>query len=369
MLAREARRMGFRVVVFTDEAPGCPAGQEAEVEMNAGYGDAEARAKFVKQVDVVTAEFENIPAAFLAAVEKAVPVFPPPAAIEITQNREREKNFLRGAGIPCAEFRVVDSAAALEAAVAELGLPCVLKTAAFGYDGKGQRKLTGGEDLEEVWTTLGVPRGVVEAWVPFQCEVSVVAARGQDGQFVPFACVENIHTHHILDFTLAPARVPAQTSAAAVDLARRVAEALNYVGTMAVELFVLHDGTLLVNEIAPRPHNSGHYTIDACETNQFEQQLRAVTGMPLGNPAQPVPAVMVNLLGDVWYTEVNHPDWSPVLSHPRANLHLYGKKKALPGRKMGHFTVLAPTVEQAFAEARAIKEELLLRRATVVTGV
>ncbi len=358
MLAREARRKGYRVVVFTDEYPPSPAGQLASREINAAYYDPDALSSFVRDVDVVTMEFENIPSDFLEAVEQRVPVFPSRHALETTQNREREKTFLRRHGLPCADFRVVDSAEALAAALTEIGTPSVLKTAAFGYDGKGQVKLTGGEDAAEVWRTFGAPRGVLEAWIDFACEVSVVAARGQDGTFVPFQCVENQHHRHILDVTIAPARVSEATRAEAVRLARAVAEALAFVGVLAVEMFVLADGRVLVNEIAPRPHNSGHYTIDACVTNQFEQQLRAVTGLPLGDPSQHSPAVMVNLLGDIWPTEHESPDWTPVLRHPRAKLHLYGKRRALPKRKMGHFTVLGDSVAQALTDALSIKAEL-----------
>lgn len=370
MLAREARRKGYRVVVFTDEYPPSPAGQLATREINAAYYDPEALSSFVADVDVVTMEFENIPAPFLAALEQRRPIFPSRHALETTQNREREKTFLRARGLPCAEFRVVDSAGSLAAAVAELGTPCVLKTAAFGYDGKGQVKLTeASSDWEAVWSAFGAARGVVEAWVEFACEVSVVAARAQDGEFVPFACVENQHANHILDVTIAPARVAPAVAAEATRLARAVAEALDYVGVLAVELFVLPDGRVLVNEIAPRPHNSGHYTIDACVTNQFEQQLRAVTGLPLGDPTQHTAAVMVNLLGDLWPGETESPDWTPVLRHPRAKLHLYGKRRALPKRKMGHFTVLGDTASQALVDALAIKAELVAqKKATGAAG-
>jgi 5-(carboxyamino)imidazole ribonucleotide synthase len=358
MLAREARRKGYRVVVFTDEYPPSPAGQLATREINAPYYDPEALSSFVRDADVVTLEFENIPPDFLAALEQRLPVFPSRHALETAQNREREKSFLREHGLPCAEFRVVDNDASLASAVTELGVPSVLKTAAFGYDGKGQATISGGEDFAALWRSFGSARGVVEKWVDFACEVSVVAARGQDRRFVPFGCVENQHCDHILDLTIAPARVLPETAAEAVLLAHSVAEALDCVGVLAVEMFVLGDGRVLVNEIAPRPHNSGHYTIDACVTNQFEQQLRAVTGLPLGDPAQHTPAVMVNLLGDLWPSELGSPDWTPLLAHPRAKLHLYGKRRALPRRKMGHFTVLGDSVHQALIEALAIKAEL-----------
>jgi 5-(carboxyamino)imidazole ribonucleotide synthase len=248
--------------------------------------------------------------------------------------------------------------------VQEIGTPCVLKTAAFGYDGKGQVKLKGGENLSEVWQSFGAPRGVLEKWVEFTMEISVIGVRDQQGNFAAFPPGENIHKNHILDVTIAPARISECLQAEAIAIAKRVAEALNYVGTLGVELFVTRD-ELIVNEIAPRPHNSGHHTIDACDCNQFEQQLRAVTGLDLGSTRQHTPAVMVNLLGDVWFGEMTSPDWSPVLNHPRAKLHLYGKRRALPKRKMGHFTVLADTVEQALTEARAIKAQLDANAAAV----
>ncbi len=359
MLTREAKRCGYRVVVFTDEPPQSPAGQLADVEINAPYFDPEATARFIEEVDVVTMEFENIPGAFLQAVEQRRPIFPPRLALETTQHREREKNFLRQHGLAPAEFRVVDSPASLAQAMLELGTPSVLKTAAFGYDGKGQIKLAAGDDPDHVWSIFGAARGVVEKWVDFAMEISVIGARDQQGNFAAYPPGENIHRNHILDFTIAPARITPALAQAAVALAKRVADALNYVGTLGVELFVTKDGRLLVNEIAPRPHNSGHHTIDACDCNQFEQQLRAVAGLELGSAHQHTPVVMVNLLGEVWPDETTAPDWSPILQHPRAKLHLYGKRRALPKRKMGHFTVLGDTVEQALEDARKIQAAFL----------
>lgn len=358
MLALEARRAGHRVVIYTDEPRGCPAGQYADVEINAAYDDTAALEAFLAQVDVVTAEFENIPASCLEHVEKHKPLRPGARALVTTQHREREKNFLKDKGIACAPFRVVDDLAGLEAAVAELGRPCVIKTAAFGYDGKGQYKVTAETDLAEAWQGFQGARAVVEQWVRFECEVSVVGARSIHGEMAVHGCVENQHTHHILDVTISPARVSAEVTQRAVELWRAVAQGLDYVGTMAVEMFVTADGRVIVNEIAPRPHNSGHYTIDACRTNQFQQQFRAVCGMPLGDATQHTPAVMVNLLGDVWPEPLVHPDWSPVLNHPRAKLHLYGKREARARRKMGHFTVLGDTIEQALEDALKIRAAL-----------
>lgn len=358
MLALEARRAGYRVAIFTDEPYGCPAGQFADSETNAAYDDAKELTRFLQQCDVITSEFENIPATCLEAVEAFKPLRPSFPALVTTQHREREKNFLRDQGIACAPFRVVDDLNGLEAAVAELGRPCVIKTAAFGYDGKGQTKVTAETDLAEAWAGFHGARAVVEQWVSFVCEVSVVGARGVSGQTAVHGCVENQHTHHILDVTIAPARVEPEIMKQALELWEAVAAGLNYIGTLAVEMFVTSDGKVIVNEIAPRPHNSGHYTIDACRTNQFQQQQRAVCGLPLGDPHQHTPAVMVNLLGDVWPSPLKHPDWSPVLTHPRAKLHLYGKREARPRRKMGHFTVLGDTVDEALADALKIRAAL-----------
>ncbi len=358
MLALEARRCGYRVVIFTDEASGCPAGQVADVEINARYDDTEALERFLRQVDVVTVEFENIPDACLQAVEAVKPLRPSRNAIYTTQHREREKLFLRDQGIACAEFRIIEDLAGLEAAVAALGRPCVIKTAAFGYDGKGQAKVVEGTDLADAWKAFEGHHAVVEQWVPFLAEVSVVGARTVDGSTAVHGCVENVHKHHILDVSISPARVSPAIESQSLSLWQAVAEGLDYVGTMAVEMFVTADGLVLVNEIAPRPHNSGHYTIDACRTSQFGQQLRAVCGLPLGDASQHTPAVMINLVGDVWPSELVHPDWSPVMSHPGAKLHLYGKQVAKWRRKMGHVTVLATTVEQALTEARKLQVAL-----------
>lgn len=365
MLALEARRSGYRVVVFTNEARGCPAGQVADVEINADYGDAAELARFLSLVDVVTAEFENIPDACLLAVEASRPLRPSRQAIFTTQHREREKLFLREQGIACAEFRIVEDLAGLQKAVAELGRPCVIKTAAFGYDGKGQCKVTESTDLAEAWQPFAGHHAVVEQWVPFVMEVSVVGARSADGSTAVHGCVENVHEHHILDVTIAPARVAPEIEAQALALWQAVASGLDYIGTMAVEMFVTANGTVLVNEIAPRPHNSGHYTIDACRTSQFGQQMRAVCGLPLGDASQHTPAVMINLLGDVWPAETQHPDWLPVLSHPSAKLHLYGKEVAKWRRKMGHFTVLGDGVDQALKDAKQIQAALGVREAPV----
>lgn len=359
MLALEARRSGYRVAIFTDEPKGCPAGQFADIEINADYADTDRLSEFLAQVDVVTAEFENIPDVCLQAVEAVRPLRPSRKAIHTTQHREREKLFLRDQGIACAGFRIVEDLPGLQAAIAELGRPSVIKTASFGYDGKGQAKVVGDTDLAEVWQSFAGHHAVVEQWVPFVCEVSVVGARSVDGRMAVHGVVENQHAHHILDVTISPARVEPAIIDQALELWEAVAVGLDYVGTMAVEMFVTADGKVLVNEIAPRPHNSGHYTIDACRTNQFQQQMRAVCGLSLGDPTQHTPAVMINLLGDVWPDGgAAEPDWMPVLNHPRAKLHLYGKQAAKFRRKMGHFTVLGDTIEEALEDALAIQRRL-----------
>jgi 5-(carboxyamino)imidazole ribonucleotide synthase len=358
MLALEARRSGYRVVILTDEPPGCPAGQFADREFNGSYSDPTLLAAFLAEADVVTAEFENIPDACLAAVESTHPLRPSRHAIFTTQHREREKLFLQTQGIDCAPFRIVTSLTELEQAVAHLGRPCVIKTAAFGYDGKGQAKVLPSTDLAEAWQPFEGAHAVVEQWITFDKEISVVGARAIDGSTAIHGVMENEHAHHILDITIAPARLTSAMESQALDLWHAVVTGLDYVGTIAVEMFVTPSGQVLVNEIAPRPHNSGHHTIDACRSNQFQQQLRAICGLPLGDASLHTPAVMVNLLGDEWPSPDQAPNWATLLQHPRTKLHLYGKQSARPKRKMGHFTVLGTTADEALATARALQSQL-----------
>jgi 5-(carboxyamino)imidazole ribonucleotide synthase len=353
MLAIAARRMGYRVHTYEPQL-GCPAGQICDVEVNASYTDAEALKAFAEGVDVISFEFENIPQSAVEAVAGIRPVRPRGEVLHICQNREREKTFLQANEFPCAPFRVVDSSVALRAALAEIGLPAVLKTADFGYDGKGQIKLTGEVDADEIWRQFAAPRGVLEKWIPFQAELSVVCARALDGTIAAFPASENIHTHHILDLSIVPARFEASILKTAEELAAEITRKLDVVGLLAVEFFLTSDGKLLVNELAPRPHNSGHFTFDACVTSQFEQQLRAVCGLPLGSPELLRPVVMWNILGDFWKTGT--PDWSAVLRDPRAKLHLYGKSEPRPGRKMGHVCLMAETVEEALAGIKRLQD-------------
>jgi 5-(carboxyamino)imidazole ribonucleotide synthase len=355
MIALAARRMGIRTVIWTGGLE-APAVEVADEVIDLPFDDAIALKDFSGRVTVATVEFENIPSATLEAVAKCVPLHPSPRAITISQNREREKNFLRENHIPHTWFTVISNSTDLAAAMKELNGPGVLKTADFGYDGKGQIKLEGTEDPEKIWAAFDAPRGVLEAWVPFEKEISVMVARGADGEMVTYDAAENRHRHHILDVSIVPARVSPAVALEAAAIARRVAEALDYRGILGVEFFLKADGTLLVNETAPRPHNSGHHTLDACATSQFEQQLRAVIGLPLGSTRLLSPVVMLNLLGDFWQNETTPPDWRPLFQDGEAYLHLYGKRRAIGRRKMGHANFLATTSEAAIARAEAMKE-------------
>lgn len=354
MFGIAARRMGYRVHAF-EPNPDSPAGQISDVEINAPYTDSLALERFARQVDVISFEFENIPLSAINEVASLRPLRPRGEVLHICQNREREKAFLAQHGFPHAPFAVVDSPESLSAALERIGTPSVLKTADFGYDGKGQLKLEGDVDLKRLWQDFNAPRGVLEKWIPFESELSVVVARGLDGQMVAFPPSENLHKRHILDISIVPARFSSEVCKAAVWLASDIADSLDVVGLLAVEFFLTRDGELLVNELAPRPHNSGHYTFDACVTSQFEQQLRAVCGLPLGSNALLTPVVMWNLLGDLW--EKGEPDWNVILSEPRAKLHLYGKAEARPGRKMGHVAVLAQ-VEEALSVIASFQKRL-----------
>jgi 5-(carboxyamino)imidazole ribonucleotide synthase len=349
MFAAAARRMGYRVEAISDEAD-CPASRHCDRLHVGDYADAAFLERVAAGLAVVTFEFENIPAEAGRALSAVVPVRPAPGVLFTTQNRAREKAFLVRHGFDCAPHRTVTTREELRAAVAALGLPAVVKTAAFGYDGKGQRKLTAAADVDAAWDALGAgPDGprelVLEGWIDFDCEISVVAARGLDGSVAAFAPSRNAHANHILDVSTAPAGLAPSVAAAAIDIASRVLVALDVVGVACVEFFVTRDGRVLVNEIAPRTHNSGHLTIEACDTSQFEQQVRAICGLPLGSTRQRLPAAMANLLGDCWAHGT--PDWAAALAVPGVGLHLYGKSQPRPGRKMGHLTATADSIELA----------------------
>jgi 5-(carboxyamino)imidazole ribonucleotide synthase len=355
MMAIAARRMGYRVHSLSPEED-TPAGQVADAEITADFEDLDAIRAFAQGVDVVTFEFENVPTEAAAAAAELVPVRPSGSALHITQQRAREKGFLADNGFPttpCAAVRTLDE---LAVALGHIGVPAIVKTAAFGYDGKGQHRLTSIEEAERVWGLVGHQEAVVERVVDFSHELSVVGARGLDGAFSHFGAIENTHRNHILDVSIAPARIPPHVAAEAVSITRAIMEELAYVGVLCVEFFLTRDERLLVNEIAPRPHNSGHLTFDACVTSQFEQHVRAVCGLPLGSTMQLRPAAMVNLLGDLWMN--GEPDWSGALALPDVKLHLYGKTVPRLGRKMGHLTAFGDTPDEATEKALAARDLL-----------
>ena len=333
MTALAAARLGYRCHVFCP-SEGEPALQVVAARTVAAYDDPAALDAFARAVDVVTFEFENVPAGTVQRLESKVPVRPGSRALHLTQNRLREKEFLRSIGVPTADFREIGDPAALARALREIGRPAVLKSAMFGYDGKGQVVIGRDGAPGEAWAAMVAAPGILESFIDFSAEISVIVARGLDGAVASYDPVENRHVDHILDTTIAPARLPPPLRQEAEARARHIAEALELVGLVAVEMFVTRDNRLLVNELAPRPHNSGHWTIDACATSQFEQLVRAVCGLPLGSTERHSDAVMKNLIGD------GVKDWLDILAEPGARLHLYGKAPARPRRKMGHVTRL-----------------------------
>ena len=354
MFTVAARTLGYRVTVLDPDAH-APAAEFATSHLATAYTDPQALEELARTCAAVTTEFENAPADALEAISARTVVRPGGASVAIAQDRRREKAFFSEHGFPVGGWARIDSPADIGAALAAVSLPALLKTARLGYDGKGQARVASREDVERAFSAWkGVPC-VLEELLVLEREVSVVLARREDGAVAVFPLAENRHASGILDVTIAPARVPEALASEATGLATRLAEALGYVGVLAVEMFVV-GGRLLLNEIAPRPHNSGHYTIDACRTSQFEQQVRVLCGLPLGDPSQHTPAVMVNLLGDIWRS--GEPQWEAVLEHPGAHLHLYGKREPRPGRKMGHVTVCESTPGRSLAVAMAIRARL-----------
>lgn len=344
MFAMAARRMGYRVHTFSPETD-TPTGQVADVEITASYDDLDAVRRFARDVDVTTFEFENIPARTVEAVSEHVAVRPGGLVLHTTQHRLREKNFLRANGFPVTPFHHVNSLEDLREGLKVLGVPAVLKTAGWGYDGKGQTRIASLTEAEKAYGALNGEEAVLEKFVDLEREVSVVAARGADGQTIDYGVIENVHRQHILDTSIAPANLPAQLCEQATEIAHSILEQLQIIGVLCVEFFIARDGKLYVNELAPRPHNSGHLTIDACVTSQFEQQLRAVCGLPLGSTELIRPAAMANLLGDLW--DAGEPDWHAAAAFPNVKLHLYGKHQPHKGRKMGHLTAHAATTSEA----------------------
>ena len=371
MLAMEARRMGYRIHTFSPDRDS-PTGQIADYEYAAAYEDSAAVHSFAKKVDALTFEFENVPSLVAEIAEaEGVPVRPSGSILHAAQNRQREKSMLSRAGLPVTPFRVVANRSELKEAAQEIGFPAILKTAAFGYDGKGQTRVESETRLEPAWQSLGGQVCVLEAQVDFERELSMVAARGVDGDFAAYPLVENRHVNHILDITIAPAEVEPAVVHEAERLARQLCEYLGLIGLLCIEFFLLpksckgieaqaagagSTGRLLTNEIAPRPHNSGHWTIEGAVTSQFEQQLRTVSGLGPGSTKQLRPAAMLNLLGDLWQN--GEPDWQALLAFSDAKLHLYGKHEARPGRKMGHLTVTADTTSAALEVGLAARAAL-----------
>lgn len=355
MFAIEARKMGYRVHTFSPDTD-TPTGQIADVETTASYDDLDAVRKFARSVDVVTFEFENVPSACIDAAAEFVDVHPRGEILHTTQNRLREKTFLSNNGFPVAPFRHIRTIDELRNAVNEIGMPAVLKTAGFGYDGKGQSKIGTVDDIDAAFSAMNGIEAVLERFIDFEKEVSVVCARGIDGSFSHYGVIENEHRNHILDVSFAPGNVSDRVAADAVEIARSIADTFGYVGTMCVEFFLTVDDRLIVNEIAPRPHNSGHLTFGPCVTSQFEQQVRAVCGLPLGSTQFYRPAAMANLLGDVWQN--GEPNWAAALNIPGVSIHLYGKSDPRSGRKMGHITATAIDEIAADSKVRTARAAL-----------
>ncbi len=355
MFTQAAQRMGYEVLVL-DPDPLSPTGRITGRHLRADYADVAALNELGSSVAAVTTEFENVPAESLSALRRFCPVRPGPEAVALTQDRVVEKSFARRIGLETAPFHPVLTEMDAPAALAAVGTPALLKTSRLGYDGKGQAAVNDERDLLDAFRRFGSQPCVLERRLDLELEVSVVLARGADGDFVTFPVAENRHVDGILDTSVVPARVPEHLAERARTAAASLARAMDYVGTMAVEFFVIEGGQLLVNEMAPRPHNSGHYTLDACASDQFEQQVRAVAGLPLGDTHLLSPVTMVNLLGELW--EGGEPRWERALEDPRVHLHLYGKKEARPGRKMGHLNVLAETPGEALEAALAARDRL-----------
>ncbi|MCA1685971.1 MAG: 5-(carboxyamino)imidazole ribonucleotide synthase [Planctomycetia bacterium] len=360
MFLQAAQRMGYRTVVLSPTADS-PGAQVAHDSVVAPPDHLPALRSFADRAEAVTVEFENVSAPALRWLARSRPVRPGWRTVRVSQNRLREKGFLARNGFPLAPWRPVRTRDELTGAVGSLGLPLILKTAASGYDGKGQVRVDRADDAEHAWSSLGRVACVAEGWVRFEAEVSVIVARGEGGRAVTYPVGLNRHERHILDSTLMPAPVGPAVSNDARSLALAVAQALGTVGVLTVEFFLTNGGDLLINELAPRPHNSGHLTIEGAVTSQYEQQVRALCGLPLGGADLVTPAAMVNLLGDLWSR--GEPDWDAALgSDPGVKLHLYGKRTPAPGRKMGHLTVLDADPEAALARARAARQALIAGR-------
>jgi 5-(carboxyamino)imidazole ribonucleotide synthase len=358
MFAIAARRMGFRVHTFSPEPDG-PAAQLSDFSTVAEYRDEAAVRKFAQQIDLLTFEFENIPAETIEWCADYVPVRPNASVLHTAQHRLREKEFLSQHGFPVAAYQSIRMRAELGPALQTIGTPAILKTAGFGYDGKGQQFIDGSKTADELWANRPGDELVLERAIEFEREISVIVARAPNGTTETFPVSENIHRNHILDVTIVPARVGDSIAREAAELACSVTEKLDVIGLLAVEMFQQPRDGLLVNELAPRPHNSGHWSIEGCVTSQFEQHVRAVCGLPLGSTKLLRPTAMANLLGEVWSD--GEPDWAAALQTPNIHLHLYGKRAPRPGRKMGHVTATADTTDEAIDAVRRARSALKAR--------
>ena len=359
MFTMAARNLDYRVTVL-DPDPLSPAAEFASGHLNTAYTHPVSLEEMARTCAAVTTEFENAPAEALIELARRTTVRPSGHAVAIAQDRTAEKAFFTSNGFPVGPFAVIRKLDDVDAALRTVKLPAVLKTARFGYDGKGQARINTREQLVSTLADWNNALCVLEEFLPLMKEISVVLARSEDGTTAIFPIAENQHVNGVLDITIAPARISPALARQAENIATQLAAKLQYVGVMAVEFFIVADDKLLINEIAPRPHNSGHYTIDACRTSQFEQQVRVLCGLPMGDTSLHTPAVMLNLLGDVWGGSKNEipPDWHAVLKHPGAHLHLYGKREARAGRKMGHVTVCDADLDTALAVAMEIKRDL-----------
>ncbi|MGD8318361.1 MAG: 5-(carboxyamino)imidazole ribonucleotide synthase [Myxococcales bacterium] len=358
MMSLEARRMGYRVCVLAADQ-GAPAVAVSDEWVQGEVDDLDASKQLALSVDVITLDTEHVPASILADLETIRPVRPSASVLRTVQDRRLQRSFLENIGAPQPRCRPVSSLAELSEAASALGFPCVLKTRRAGYDGKGQAMIRSANELDSAWSAIGQQPAMLEEFVTFDFEISVLLARNPSGELRFYPVAHNVHRNHVLHTTVAPAPISRSVEIDAFDIASRIANALDHVGMMAVEMFLVGGETLLVNEIAPRPHNSGHYTFGACVTSQFEQHVRAVLDLPLGDTSLPRPAAMVNLLGDLWRD--GPPDWSQVLSRPEARLHLYGKTDPRPGRKMGHVLI----VDEDPSAALRTGEDLLRRLESV----
>jgi 5-(carboxyamino)imidazole ribonucleotide synthase len=358
MFCMAAQSLGYKVAVL-DPGSESPAGSVADRHIVADYLDAQALATMRELCRGATTEFENVPAAALEFLSRDLRVTPSAASVAIAQDRISEKTFISGHGFPVAPFTILREASDVSRVDAAL-LPGIVKSARFGYDGKGQIRVRTHDDVANAFAAMDGKACVLERMIDLDGELSVIVARNDDGNVATWPVAQNHHRNGILDVSILPARIDAAVADEARAIATGIASALEYCGVLCVELFIARGDGLLVNEIAPRPHNSGHYSIDACVTSQFEQQARVLAALPMGDTRQHTPAVMLNLLGDIWFADADtrEPDWTRVLAHPQAKLHLYGKREPRRGRKMGHVTCLGATLDEALATAQAIRREL-----------